>query len=99
MLETTTHTHQEIPTLTQLIHKRETLFEYYTSVFLMSQTVVQVSVREAIFLKCHARILLVFHLYPDQVSSVHNYVLGVLCFVGVFSLSHFSAGPANSFGI
>lgn len=59
VMEPTTHTHQEIPRLAELIHKRETLFEYCTSVFLMSQTDVQFSILRSDFLKCHARILLI----------------------------------------
>lgn len=85
MMETTTHTHQEIRRLTELIRKRETFFEYCTNIFLMSQADVQVSILRSDFLKCHARILLVFHLYSDQVSSIHNNVFGVLFWFVFFS--------------
>jgi len=80
---TTTYTHQEIRRLTELISKREILCEYCTSIFLMSQTDVQVSILRSDFLKCRARIL--FHLYPDQVSSIHNYAFEVLGFFFPFS--------------
>lgn len=68
--------------------------------FLTFQTDVQVSILRSDSLKCHARILLVFNLYPEQVSSIRNYVFGVGVFWLVFFFLYpFSVGHAKPFGI